>query len=131
MPFVPACGSIMTPLVLQQQGLGASSGQLGKNLSIHPACGALAEFEEQIRKAMNVPDADPAFVKKMRIELAKRPVKIKARSIFRPAWAIAIVLVLAVQWILGPRLSPRWRYALWLLVVALSFDTIRHLIRKR
>ena len=31
--------------------------------------------------------------------------------------AVLIVLVLAVQWALGPRLSPRWRFGLWLLVV--------------
>ncbi len=45
---VVSCGAIMTPLLLQSQGLGTSSGQLGKNLSIHPAAGALAEFDEQI-----------------------------------------------------------------------------------
>ena len=32
--------------------------------------------------------------------------------------AVLIVLVLAAQWALGRRLSPRWRYGLWLLVVA-------------
>src|SRR4029077_10174854 len=44
---VIAGGTIMTPLVLQHQGLASASGQLGKNLSIHPASGALAECEEQ------------------------------------------------------------------------------------
>jgi len=52
---VIACGSIMTPLVLGSQGLGGSSGQLGKNLSIHPACGLLAEFEEQILPWKGIP----------------------------------------------------------------------------
>src|SRR5262249_58956756 len=52
---VIACGSIMTPLVLQQQNLGNRSGQLGKNLSIHPACGALAEFDEQILPWKGIP----------------------------------------------------------------------------
>ncbi|MGE5184348.1 MAG: FAD-dependent oxidoreductase [Acidobacteriota bacterium] len=52
---VIACGSIMTPLVLQQQGLAGGSGQLGKNLSIHPACGALAEFDEQILPWKGIP----------------------------------------------------------------------------
>ncbi len=52
---VIACGSIMTPLVLQQQGLAGGSGQLGKNLSIHPACGALAEFDEQIMPWKGIP----------------------------------------------------------------------------
>jgi beta-lactamase regulating signal transducer with metallopeptidase domain len=31
--------------------------------------------------------------------------------------AVLILLVLAVQWAFGRRLSPRWRYGLWLLVV--------------
>src|SRR5262249_13194969 len=52
---VVACGSIMTPLVLAAQGLGGGSGQLGRNLSIHPACGALAEFDEQILSWRGIP----------------------------------------------------------------------------
>jgi choline dehydrogenase-like flavoprotein len=52
---VIACGSILTPLVLGAQGLGTASGQLGKNLSIHPACGVLAEFEEQILPWKGIP----------------------------------------------------------------------------
>jgi choline dehydrogenase-like flavoprotein len=52
---VIACGSIMTPLVLGQQGLANRSGQLGKNLSIHPAAGALAEFDEQILGWKGIP----------------------------------------------------------------------------
>ena len=52
---VIACGSLMTPLVLGAQGLGGRSGQLGKNLSIHPACGALAEFDEQILGWKGIP----------------------------------------------------------------------------
>ena len=52
---VIACGSIMTPIVLGAQGLGGRSGELGKNLSIHPACGALAEFDEQILPWKGIP----------------------------------------------------------------------------
>jgi choline dehydrogenase-like flavoprotein len=52
---VVACGTIMTPLLLGAQHLGAPSGQLGKNLSIHPACGALAEFDEQISSWKGIP----------------------------------------------------------------------------
>ena len=52
---VVACGAIMTPLVLGAQGLGASSGQLGKNLSIHPAAGAIAEFDEEILPWAGIP----------------------------------------------------------------------------
>jgi choline dehydrogenase-like flavoprotein len=52
---VIACGSIMTPLVLGAQGLGGRSGQLGRNLSIHPACGAIAEFDEEIQPWNGIP----------------------------------------------------------------------------
>ncbi|HEY5920155.1 MAG TPA: GMC family oxidoreductase [Kofleriaceae bacterium] len=52
---VIACGSIMTPIVLGSQGLGQRSGQLGKNLSIHPAAGVLAEFDEQILTWKGIP----------------------------------------------------------------------------
>jgi len=41
-------------------------------------------------------------------------------SLLKASWqaAVLILLVLAVQWAFGRRLSPRWRYGLWLLVVA-------------
>jgi len=52
---VVACGSIMTPLLLGAQQLGASSGQLGKNLSIHPACGMFAELDEVIQPWNGIP----------------------------------------------------------------------------
>ncbi|MEJ7602378.1 MAG: GMC family oxidoreductase [Kofleriaceae bacterium] len=52
---VVACGAIMTPILLEAQRLGASSGQLGKNLSIHPAAGSLAEFDEQIMSWSGIP----------------------------------------------------------------------------
>jgi beta-lactamase regulating signal transducer with metallopeptidase domain len=40
--------------------------------------------------------------------------------LLKASWqaAVVILLVLAVQWAFGRRLSPRWRYGLWLLVVA-------------
>ncbi|MBX3158199.1 MAG: GMC family oxidoreductase [Deltaproteobacteria bacterium] len=52
---VVACGAILTPLLLGAQGLGGASGQLGRNLSIHPAGGALAEFDEQILGWKGIP----------------------------------------------------------------------------
>src|ERR1035438_7645604 len=41
-------------------------------------------------------------------------------SLLKASWqaAVLILLVLTVQWVFGRRLSPRWRYGLWLLVVA-------------
>ncbi|HEX7836011.1 MAG TPA: GMC family oxidoreductase [Kofleriaceae bacterium] len=52
---VVACGTIMTPLLLGAQQLGTASGQLGKNLTIHPASGAIAEFDEQILPWHGIP----------------------------------------------------------------------------
>ena len=52
---VASCGSLLTPLLLQRQGFGGKSGQLGKNLSIHPASGAFAEFDESIQPWVGIP----------------------------------------------------------------------------
>ena len=60
------------------------------------------DFEEKIRKAMKVPDADPEFVKKLHNELARGPVKMKTRFLFKPAWAVAFVLALAVMLVSVP-----------------------------
>lgn len=45
---VVAGGAVMTPGLLAKQRLGGASGELGRNLSIHPAAGLLAEFDERI-----------------------------------------------------------------------------------
>src|ERR1035441_3328824 len=41
-------------------------------------------------------------------------------ALLKASWhaAVLILLVLTVQWAFGRRLSPRWRYGLWLLVIA-------------
>ncbi len=52
---VVAAGAILTPLLLAAQGLGGGSGELGQNLSIHPATGALAEFDEEILPWKGIP----------------------------------------------------------------------------
>ncbi len=52
---VVACGSLHTPVFLMQNGLANGSGQLGKNLSIHPAIGMAAEFGEQVQGYNAVP----------------------------------------------------------------------------
>ncbi len=51
------------------------------------------EFEEKVRKAMDVPNASPEFVNKLKNELAGRPVKMKSRFMLKPAWAFAFVIV--------------------------------------
>ena len=52
---VLAGGAIPTPLFLQAQGLCNGSGQLGRNLSLHPSAGFSAEFEQDLEGAGHVP----------------------------------------------------------------------------
>ena len=54
---VVACGAIHTPLFLRRNGLGGRSGQLGENLSIHPATAVRALFDEEIDMARGVPQS--------------------------------------------------------------------------
>ena len=60
------------------------------------------EFEEKVRKAMDVPNANPEFVNKLHNELVRGPVKMKSRFLFNPAWAVAFVLALAVMLVSMP-----------------------------
>lgn len=52
---VLACGALLTPVLLEQNGLANSSGQLGRNLSIHPAVGLYAWFDEKIEGYKGIP----------------------------------------------------------------------------
>jgi choline dehydrogenase-like flavoprotein len=52
---VVACGTIYTPVLLQHSGLAGKSGQLGRNLSIHPATKVMALFEEDVFGWKGVP----------------------------------------------------------------------------
>ena len=54
---VVAAGAIGTPLLLAKAGLGGASGQLGQNLSIHPATAVKALFDEDIDLATGVPQS--------------------------------------------------------------------------
>jgi hypothetical protein len=60
------------------------------------------EFEEKIRQAMHVPDANPDFAKQLRNEMLKRAIPIKPRMVFKPAWAVVFVLALLVIVFSGP-----------------------------
>ncbi|MCL4313570.1 MAG: GMC family oxidoreductase [Actinobacteria bacterium] len=46
---VLAAGAISTPAFLLRQQLGGSSGQLGRNLVIHPGAGTSAVFDEELK----------------------------------------------------------------------------------
>ncbi len=48
-------GALPTPRFLQQQGLGGRSGQLGRNLSVHPSAGMSGLFDEDIAPGTSVP----------------------------------------------------------------------------
>lgn len=52
---VLACGSMSTPGLLLRQGLANSSGEVGKNLTIHPASYAWAAFDEEIDGFNEIP----------------------------------------------------------------------------
>ena len=62
------------------------------------------EFEEKVRKALSVPNARPEFADRLRNELVRRPVKMKTQ-IFKPAWAVAFVLVFAILVVSAPTLA--------------------------
>jgi choline dehydrogenase-like flavoprotein len=46
---VVACGAIQTPVLLMRSGIRSPSGQLGKNLSIHPNSKVVAIFDDPVR----------------------------------------------------------------------------------
>jgi choline dehydrogenase-like flavoprotein len=54
---VVACGAIHSPPLLKRNGLGGQSGQLGRNLAIHPATAVRALFDEEIDMARGVPQS--------------------------------------------------------------------------
>ena len=54
---VVAAGAIATPLFLRRQGLGGESGELCRNLSIHPATGVRALMDEEVDMAKGVPQS--------------------------------------------------------------------------
>jgi hypothetical protein len=52
-----AAGAIATPLFLRRQGIGLESGELGRNLAIHPATGVRALMDEEVDMAKGVPQS--------------------------------------------------------------------------
>jgi choline dehydrogenase-like flavoprotein len=54
---IVAAGTIHTPLLLARSGLGGGSGQLGGNLSLHPATAVFARMEEVVDMAKGVPQS--------------------------------------------------------------------------
>ena len=54
---VVACGALLTPQFLARNGLGRDSGELGRNLALHPATAVRARFAEEIDMARGVPQS--------------------------------------------------------------------------
>jgi choline dehydrogenase-like flavoprotein len=54
---VVAAGTIHTPILLARSGLGNGSGQLGANLSLHPATAVVAEMGEVVDMVRGVPQS--------------------------------------------------------------------------
>jgi choline dehydrogenase-like flavoprotein len=52
-----AAGTIHTPLLLARSHLGRGSGELGRNLALHPATGAYALMDEVVDMARGVPQS--------------------------------------------------------------------------
>ena len=54
---IVAAGTIHTPMLLRSSGIGSRSGQLGRNLSLHPATAAMAMMDEVVDMAHGVPQS--------------------------------------------------------------------------
>jgi len=54
---VVACGAVHTPLLLRRSRVGARSGWLGRNLSVHPCTAVRAVFDEEVGLADGVPQS--------------------------------------------------------------------------
>jgi choline dehydrogenase-like flavoprotein len=54
---IVAAGTIHTPLLLERSGLAGASGQLGRNLALHPATAAFARMDEVVDMARGVPQS--------------------------------------------------------------------------
>ncbi len=52
---VLAAGALMTPSLMLRWGLQNRHGQVGRNLSIHPAVGVMARFDELINGSRSIP----------------------------------------------------------------------------
>jgi len=54
---VVAAGTIHTPLLLRRSGVGSQSGQLGRNLSVHPATAIFARMPDVVDMGRGVPQS--------------------------------------------------------------------------
>lgn len=59
---VLAAGTVATPVILQSQSMANSSGQVGRNLAIHPSVGTYGFVEDAINSWDGVPQAYAIFL---------------------------------------------------------------------
>ncbi|MBK8692743.1 MAG: GMC family oxidoreductase [Deltaproteobacteria bacterium] len=84
-------GTIGTPLMLLRQGLANRSGQVGRNLTVHPASNAWADFDERIAGWEGIPQSygiDEFTPEGIRFEGAFVPLDVAAATVSSvgPAW---------------------------------------------
>jgi choline dehydrogenase-like flavoprotein len=82
---VLAGGSIPTPLLLLAQGLGNASGQVGKNLTLHPSAGVAALFPDRVDPANHIPQGYGCdeFLRDGQLIAAAQPTPNVAAQIFQ------------------------------------------------
>ncbi len=79
-----AGGAIPTPMLLLRQGLANSSGEVGKNLSLHPSAGFGGYFDERIDPEKHIPQGYmlDEFLREGILVLAAQPVLNIAHMMF-------------------------------------------------
>lgn len=84
-------GTVGTPLMLLRQGLANSSGQVGRNLTVHPASNAWGEFDERVAGWEGIPQSygiDEFTPEGIRFEGAFVPLDVAAATVASvgPSW---------------------------------------------
>jgi choline dehydrogenase-like flavoprotein len=81
---VLSCGTLHTPTLLLRQGIANASGQLGRNLSIHPAMAMVGRFDEPVHAWNSVPQGyciDHFAGEGLMFEGASAPLDVTAASV--------------------------------------------------
>jgi choline dehydrogenase-like flavoprotein len=84
---VLAGGSVPTPMLLLKQGLANKSGQVGRNLTLHPSASVAGLFDETIDPANHIPQgyACDEFLREGQLIAAAQPTPNVAAQIFQLA----------------------------------------------
>jgi choline dehydrogenase-like flavoprotein len=84
---VLAGGAVPTPLLLLRQGLANGSGQVGRNLTLHPSTGVAGLFDDRIDPANHIPQGygSDHFLREGQLFAAAQPTTNIAAQIFQLA----------------------------------------------